>query len=110
MAIRKPDLIVTYAKRHWWKVLPWVTLTKANNGRILELLIGRYGLQWMWTRESQSCVGEKCPKPHCPVCGECDQIQWVPCVECHGYGTIECICEGVGGEYICGYGCDELAA
>ena len=57
-----------------------------------------------------ACKGETCPKPHCPVCGECDQVQWVPCVECHGYGTIECICEGVGGEYVCGYGCDELAA
>lgn len=47
--LRKPDLVVQYHKKHWWKIWPEVHLVKANSGRILEILIGRYGLQWMWT-------------------------------------------------------------
>lgn len=48
--------------------------------------------------------------PHCPVCGE--DMEWE---ECKGEdfdfcdGTINCICEGMGGEVVCPFGCDELA-
>lgn len=59
--------------------------------------------------DRERCKGENCPNSHCPVCGECDGVEWIPCAECKGTATVECICEGMGGNLHCAYGCDELA-
>lgn len=45
--------------------------------------------------------------PHCPECGE--DMEWQECegngpYECSG--TIDCICEGMGGTDVCPFGCD----
>lgn len=42
--------------------------------------------------------------PSCPACGE--PAEWRDCPECKREGTIECVCEGDGGEYYCPLGCE----
>jgi hypothetical protein len=44
-------------------------------------------------------------EPTCPECG--GRADWKPCPECAGEGTVECLCEGDGGEYRCSLGCDD---
>lgn len=44
-------------------------------------------------------------EPICPECGE--EAEWVDCEECGGNATIECICEGMGGELKCSVNCED---
>lgn len=46
--------------------------------------------------------------PHCPVCGE--DAEREECEECNGQGLIGCVCEGLGGQDVCPFRCDEEVA
>jgi hypothetical protein len=45
-------------------------------------------------------------EPTCPDCGE--EADWIDCKECGGTGLASCICEGMGGEFVCATGCNNM--
>jgi hypothetical protein len=47
-------LVMRYHRSNWWKLWPRIGYVKLETMRVLEFLIGRYGLQFGWSAKERS--------------------------------------------------------